>query len=1026
MGPSRRWTEVFGGSGAVGCGLLAVALVLGACGGGSAGSDADADADAPAEVEAPDGDAVADAEAGVPDADAALEVAGPDADAEGDSDGSDAGDGAGDGEGVGPDGGEVPRVTATACESDADCALGCAVGATCEAGTCAWSGIEGCIVDDAASGQSACAAAGEILASSGCLFCNPLHGQRSWTGTLIREGFEDGLGALGQVAALGDPDATWSVSEARAGTGLASLYFGVPGQATYATDGRSAGRVLSPLIPVPQGADIELRFLVWLDTEETAGFDFLRAFIVLADGEELTLWHSDAIGGTTRGEFLPVSASLPPVSSPTLRLGFEFDTLDDLINGFEGAYVDQVALTTGCCVDVSDCEDDNPCTVDFCPSTGEICGHTPVESCCNLDGECDDGDSCTADRCSGFGGSCVFEALAGCCHGAADCNDGDPCTEDLCDGDGGSCTHKPLCCAVDAECDDSDDCTVEQCVEGQCVFEFTCCLSAADCNDFDSCTSDQCVDGDCVHTPAQIPGCCVPTIVDQSFDAGTPEGWTFSPATAGVGWQVATLSEANSAPGALYYGNPATLNFTSGTANSGKALSAPWMLPSGVEISLSMWVYMETESGQLYDTLDIFVVTQTGEFKIFDKSSFKQLTWKKVTADISYLAGQTVSLRFVFNTVDSTVNDGLGALVDDIRIETSCAPRVCASNLGCASKHPCVQGVCEEAACLYIDSCCKADTDCNDGLVCTTDACSGTKCKFTPVAGCCEDASDCDDKDACTLDSCSGFGGTCDHSPIEGCCLAKADCDDKDACTVDSCEDNVCVHANACCSVDSDCDDGEPVCTLDKCVDGFCQNPPTGEPGCCEQNPVAWDFESPLALQTTKTTTTCSWSVINNPLGSSGGQVLYYGNPAAKNYDCGKNSGTATSPDVYLDAGVSFQLSFRIYMDTETLSSWDQFELTAVVGTKSYELWSKAKLGKAATWEVHEVDLSAFAGQTIRFVFAFDSVDFSSNDGLGVVIDDFMVTSPCEPKACGTGSGCDDGVSGTIATCTDAVCTYKL
>ncbi|MEZ4268907.1 MAG: hypothetical protein R3F39_21330, partial [Myxococcota bacterium] len=540
---------------ALGLAALGLASLFQACG-GTAGAPS-GELDGGAEIAVPDGDSAGSDAAG---SDTAID-AGADTEIGAEVDAAPPDDGGADALDTtpAPDGDaadaadlpdevvEAPRTTKTACATDADCALGCAAAATCADGKCQWSGIDGCIIDDAKAGDSACVDTGSVLASSGCLYCNPQHSPRSWTGVLVSEGFEQGLGAFAQVSADGDPDAVWAATEVRSGSGLHSLHFGVVGGATYASGGRSAGRALSQPVPVPEGVATELRFLVWLDTEETKGFDFLRAFIILDSGEEMTLWHSDSIGGTTRGEFLPVSAALPPFVSETLRLGFEFDTIDDLINGFEGAYVDQVTLTTGCCVGPADCQDDNPCTVDLCPVAGQICNHAAIAGCCNLDSECSDGDSCTLDACSGFGGDCTFTPLPGCCHGPADCNDGDPCTEDVCGSDGGTCSHKPLCCKDDDGCDDSDDCTTEQCVEGQCLFEYTCCLSASDCNDFQSCTNDQCIGGECVHTPADIPGCCVPTVLNQPFDLGAPDGWTFSPATSGVGWQVATLSEALSA-----------------------------------------------------------------------------------------------------------------------------------------------------------------------------------------------------------------------------------------------------------------------------------------------------------------------------------------------------------------------------------------------------------------------------------------------------------------------------------------------
>ena len=103
-----------------------------------------------------------------------------------------------------------------------------------------------------------------------------------------------------------------------------------------------------------------------------------------------------------------------------------------------------------------ECDDDNPCTVDFCAAEG--CGHNAVPGPCDdgdactsgdvcSEGECvgtlmpcDDDDPCTADAC--FGGQCKFTPIEGCeppspgCDGKADgapCDDGDVSTiADLC------------------------------------------------------------------------------------------------------------------------------------------------------------------------------------------------------------------------------------------------------------------------------------------------------------------------------------------------------------------------------------------------------------------------------------------------------------------------------------------------------------------------------------------------------------------------------------------------------------------
>ena len=115
------------------------------------------------------------------------------------------------------------------------------------------------------------------------------------------------------------------------------------------------------------------------------------------------------------------------------------------------------------------CDDQEPCTTDFC---------LPVEGCQQepAPGPCDDGDSCTLnDICKG--GTCVGGP-------APDCNDDNPCTADSCNGSG-LCVHVP---ANDEQCDDANACTVgDHCDGGACVHG-----GLQDCSDDDVCTDNFC------------------------------------------------------------------------------------------------------------------------------------------------------------------------------------------------------------------------------------------------------------------------------------------------------------------------------------------------------------------------------------------------------------------------------------------------------------------------------------------------------------------------------------------------------
>jgi len=128
------------------------------------------------------------------------------------------------------------------------------------------------------------------------------------------------------------------------------------------------------------------------------------------------------------------------------------------------------------------CNDNNPCTKDFCDA-GKGCISTPVE------GTCDDGDLCsTADAC-----------VDGMCKGQpVDCDDADLCTQDVCIA-GAGCDHVVL---DGTSCDDGTGCSIgATCVSGVCEGGGG---TSPICNDYNPCTIDKCLaSGGCDHVPAK-------------------------------------------------------------------------------------------------------------------------------------------------------------------------------------------------------------------------------------------------------------------------------------------------------------------------------------------------------------------------------------------------------------------------------------------------------------------------------------------------------------------------------------------
>lgn len=151
------------------------------------------------------------------------------------------------------------------------------------------------------------------------------------------------------------------------------------------------------------------------------------------------------------------------------------------------------------------CDDDNPCTEDFCDRS-KGCLHSPRS------GLCDDRDGCTIrDHCE-----------EGKCRGTAlDCNDGNPCTDDRCE-EGTGCIHE----ANRAPCDDRNPCTDQDaCSDGVCRGRPVACETppAPECLADGSAMVTHsfpgtCIHGTCVYERKEIPcdrGCVDGTCLDE-------------------------------------------------------------------------------------------------------------------------------------------------------------------------------------------------------------------------------------------------------------------------------------------------------------------------------------------------------------------------------------------------------------------------------------------------------------------------------------------------------------------------------
>lgn len=939
----------------------------------------------------------------------------PDSGDDPDTAGSDAG---GADDVVEPDAGGGPAIPksvhSASCATDADCLVPCGQG-TCSAGTCSYTPKSGTCLVDIGGGEIACYGDGVVDDLAPCLRCDVSHAQSTLSSSAARLDFDDpdAEGLLLADAVSGG--LTWSVSEARSVTGGKSLYFGDPKTKTYANGQHVAGTVTTPALDVPKhdGVSAALVFWLFLDTEETKDYDFLS--VTAVDGaDSAQIWHSDTIGGTTHGVWQRIEVPLEVYAGKQLSFIFTFNSVDGYVNAYEGAYLDGLSISTGCCGSAGECDDGNACSTDTCAAGGNglpVCSYDLKADCCNSNADCDDSQPCTVDICSGEGGTCSFNAKPDCCLTDVDCDDGDSCTVDVCPKAGGTCASTNTCCQSDAECSSADPCLKGTCNGGACSFTNTCCTADAQCDDFNPCTTDFCTDGACTHEPVDAPGCCLVNPYLDEFESPQLTGWVPEGTNNKLEWHIKDVADAPSGNKVLAWGVPGSDKVdgqTSGTGSYVYINSDDIQLPPGQDAELSFKYKLDITNGSTSYNRFYFYLQVAGKnsnYLVYKFKSTANLQWQEFKYDVSALAGKTFKLRIRarIGGTSSTPPQGGGIYFDDFSITSNCKAKDCVANSECGvDKIPCVTGQCSVGQCNFPSTCCASDAECDDQNLCTTDTCSGGQCKFAAIKGCCMGDADCNDVNPCTTDICPAAGQQCINQPVGGCCLADADCNDGNACTFDACVQNKCEYSPSCCGSDADCNDNDDKCTNDVCVGGTCAYNPTGAAGCCE--PEVWvnGFNAADTKGMTFNNSggpTQGWQIWLNPNNPPGPKsppgVLYYGNPSTGNFNFSSNNGKARTPKIELPATTSSELKFWHYQDTESGTTYDKIFVYLYVNGSKQTLYDKSKGFQSKTWVERKFDLSAHKGKTVEIEFEFNTVDSVANSGLGVVIDDLQIITDC-------------------------------
>lgn len=169
--------------------------------------------------------------------------------------------------------------------------------------------------------------------------------------------------------------------------------------------------------------------------------------------------------------------------------------------------------------------------------------------------------------------------------------------------------------------------------------------------------------------------------LEDHFETGAP-GWTAS----GL-WHLANDSTcAAPEPGyssplhAFYYGQDSTCNYNTGGSTSG-SLTSPLIEGINSNSTLTFDYLREVESytGGSYDRTNVEVVTANGATTVFslDSTQASEGVWKSSGAlSLAAFAGQSIQVRFQFDSRDGVANNFPGWFIDDVVVRGSsqCGP----------------------------------------------------------------------------------------------------------------------------------------------------------------------------------------------------------------------------------------------------------------------------------------------------------------------------------------------------------------
>ena len=611
-----------------------------------------------------------------------------------------------------PDTPDVPE-----CVIDDDCAAKVSLSpcelAVCKAGTCGKAkNPDACCVDSDCNDQLECTIDKCDQLKHACnnvTIANCCSGQV----LLQNAGFEAGLDGFTVQDGPKNGNVTWQASQKRVHGGKQSLYFGNACH-TYDTS-MTVGGTCNPSLTgqqevvsttltskpwfLPKSLKAQAHFWLWLDTEppysktlqsgtcvppcnalstciNVAGAsvcepekDVLSVQVLTADAPPAPVFVSTSIGKTTLGDpahpdgWRHVAIDLAPWQGKSVQLAFQFGTITNLKNGYEGIYLDDLVVET-------------------------ICANGGIT--CTADGDCDnDGLPCTADTCTSYAngatpgtGVCFHDFVAGCCLGDLDCDDGNGCTKDTCAAN--ECSHapdavKPGCCTPSTQQADT--------FNGPALTGWT----ALDTNSIAVNWRLDPAGGNPTPGNGEAPGGAI------YFGTVTKTGYADPQLPVPQGPKGMLCAKSLVLPaGTVFNLLTFDLNLDTEWSDVGQGLYVNPPVPGKPKLD---WFSVQIATGGKYYTAwssDEIAGTTGGK-------------WQPITVSLDAWAGKSVQVCYRFEAGDNVLNSKNGPWVDNVALTVACQKPACFWNSDCAGT-PCK--ACEAPVCAANSCACAAVATC--------------------------------------------------------------------------------------------------------------------------------------------------------------------------------------------------------------------------------------------------------------------------------------------------------------------------